>query len=125
MCSHECASYVKDEGHDPYKPNSLLKEDVVEAARPKSRNCHSYEAMDWHAQSLVAQHDMQKAMKKGKTCIDGHKGVAHNTLPKGYETDSIVHEDDLGKLTFILNRLTKTVTYHVISSRRSQRRKRK
>ena len=41
------------------------------------RNCHSYEAMDFHAQSLVAQRDMQKAMKQGKTCIDCHKGVAH------------------------------------------------
>ena len=45
------------------------------------RNCHSYEAMDFHAQSLIAQRDMQKAMKQGKTCIDCHKGVAH-TLPK-------------------------------------------
>lgn len=61
------------------------------------RNCHSYEAMDFHAQSLVAQRDMQKAMKQGKTCIDCHKGVAHK-LPKGYEEDSIISEEDLDKL---------------------------
>jgi nitrate/TMAO reductase-like tetraheme cytochrome c subunit len=61
------------------------------------RNCHSYEAMDWHAQGLVAQRVMKKAMKEGKTCIDCHKGIAHK-LPKGYESDSAVYEEDLKKL---------------------------
>ena len=61
------------------------------------RNCHSYEAMDWHAQSLIAQRDMQKAMKEGKTCIDCHKGVAHK-LPEGYESDTPVYQEDLEKL---------------------------
>jgi nitrate/TMAO reductase-like tetraheme cytochrome c subunit len=61
------------------------------------RNCHSYEAMDFHAQGLIAQRDMQKAMKQGKTCIDCHKGIAHK-LPKGYESDSAVYEEDLKKL---------------------------
>ncbi len=60
------------------------------------RNCHSYEATDFHAQGLIAQRDMQKAMKAGKTCIDCHKGVAHH-LPKGYEPDSVVYEEDLEK----------------------------
>ncbi len=61
------------------------------------RNCHSYEAMDFHTQGLIAQRDMQKAMKEGKTCIDCHKGIAHK-LPKGYESDSAVYEEDLKKL---------------------------
>ncbi|MDT3776726.1 NapC/NirT family cytochrome c [Nitrospira sp. MA-1] len=61
------------------------------------RNCHSYEAMDWHAQSLLAQRDMQKAMKEGKTCIDCHKGIGH-TLPDGYESDTPVYKEDLAKL---------------------------
>jgi len=61
------------------------------------RNCHSYEAMDFHAQSLIAQRDMQKAMKEGKTCIDCHKGIAHK-LPKGYEEDTPIHEEDLSDL---------------------------
>jgi len=61
------------------------------------RNCHSYEAMDFHAQGLIAQRDMQKAMKEGKTCIDCHKGIAHQ-LPEGYEADSIVYQEDLQKL---------------------------
>jgi nitrate/TMAO reductase-like tetraheme cytochrome c subunit len=61
------------------------------------RNCHSYEAMNWHAQSLVAQREMQKAMKEGKTCIDCHKGIAHK-LPEGYEEGSPVYEEDLKRL---------------------------
>ena len=61
------------------------------------RNCHSYKAMDWHAQGLIAQREMQKALKEGKTCIDCHKGVAHQ-LPKGYETDAVVYEEDVAKL---------------------------
>jgi len=61
------------------------------------RNCHSYEAMDFHAQSLIAQREMQKAMKEGKTCIDCHKGVAHK-LPEGYEEDTPVYEEDLKRL---------------------------
>ena len=64
------------------------------------RNCHSYEAMDFHAQGLIAQRDMQKAMKEGKTCIDCHKGVAHR-LPEGYEPDSAVYEEDLEKLASV------------------------
>ena len=54
------------------------------------RNCHSYEAMNFHAQSLIAQREMQKAMKEGKSCINCHKGVAHK-LPKGYESDSAAY----------------------------------
>ncbi len=61
------------------------------------RNCHSYESMDWHAQGLIAQREMQKALKDGKTCIDCHKGLAHR-LPEGYETDSVVYEEDAAKL---------------------------
>ncbi|WP_156927188.1 NapC/NirT family cytochrome c [Azospirillum halopraeferens] len=44
------------------------------------RNCHSFEAMDFHKQTAKAATAMESAMKAGKTCIDCHKGVAH-TLP--------------------------------------------
>ena len=56
-----------------------------------------FEARDFPAQGLVAQRDMQRAMKNGKTCIDCHKGIAHK-LPEGYESDSPVYEEDLEKL---------------------------
>lgn len=50
------------------------------------RNCHSYEAMDFHKQSRRGSEKMQVAMKKGKTCIECHKGIAHK-LPQGLGDD--------------------------------------
>lgn len=44
------------------------------------RNCHSYDAMDFHKQDAKAASAMTAAMKAGKTCIDCHKGIAH-TFP--------------------------------------------
>ncbi|CUW40731.1 Cytochrome c-type protein TorC [Magnetospirillum sp. XM-1] len=41
------------------------------------RNCHSFEAMDFHKQSMKAARAMREAAKAGKTCIDCHKAVAH------------------------------------------------
>lgn len=41
------------------------------------RNCHSYQAMDFHKQSARGREKMEDAMTKGETCIECHKGVAH------------------------------------------------
>lgn len=41
------------------------------------RNCHSFEAMAFHRQSVKAARAMREAEKAGKTCIDCHKAVAH------------------------------------------------
>ncbi len=46
------------------------------------RNCHSYEAMDFHKQTLRAQEKMQEGLDQGKTCIECHTGVAHKRPPK-------------------------------------------
>ncbi len=51
------------------------------------RNCHSYEAMDFDKQDRRAAKKMKAGHEKGKTCIDCHKGIAHE-LPEGYEKDS-------------------------------------
>lgn len=50
------------------------------------RNCHSLEAMKLADQDRSAQkkHTVERMRKKGETCIDCHKGIAHE-LPKGYE----------------------------------------
>lgn len=45
------------------------------------RNCHSWEAMDPHKQTARAREKMDEGRKKGETCIDCHKGIAH-TMPK-------------------------------------------
>lgn len=44
------------------------------------RNCHAFEAMDFHKQTAKSATAMQEAMKAGKSCIDCHKGIAH-TMP--------------------------------------------
>jgi nitrate/TMAO reductase-like tetraheme cytochrome c subunit len=45
------------------------------------RNCHSWEAMDFHKQTERSREKMEEGRKEGKTCIECHKGIAH-TLPK-------------------------------------------
>ena len=50
------------------------------------RNCHSYKAMDFHKQKRRSAKEMKVAMKKGTTCIECHKGIAHK-LPEDYEED--------------------------------------
>jgi len=46
------------------------------------RNCHSYDAMDFHKQSLRAQEKMQEGLDQGKTCIECHTGIAHKRPPR-------------------------------------------
>mgnify|MGYP001765246214 CR=1 FL=1 len=41
------------------------------------RNCHAYEAMDFHKQRPKSAEAMKTAEAKGFTCIDCHKGIAH------------------------------------------------
>jgi len=50
------------------------------------RNCHSLEAMKLSLQDKSARkkHTAEHMLKKGETCIDCHKGIAHK-LPEGYE----------------------------------------
>ncbi len=47
------------------------------------RNCHSFESMNLDAQDKGARNKHSKAAmaESGKTCIDCHKGIAHD-LPK-------------------------------------------
>ena len=48
------------------------------------RNCHSFEAMSGDAQKKSSFERHMAAKKDGKTCIDCHKGIAHN-LPAEYK----------------------------------------
>lgn len=51
------------------------------------RNCHSFEAMDFHKQRQAAQDQMPKAWAAGDTCISCHKGIAHHLpdMSRGYK----------------------------------------
>ena len=46
------------------------------------RNCHSFQSMDFHKQTARASEKMQEAMNTGQTCIDCHKGIAHQLPPR-------------------------------------------
>jgi cytochrome c-type protein NapC len=42
--------------------------------------------MAFHKQKSRAEEKMRRAMDKGKTCIECHKGIAHK-LPEDYDDD--------------------------------------
>jgi len=50
------------------------------------RNCHDYESMDYTKQQRRAVPQHIEGFDAGKTCIDCHKGIAHQ-LPAFYEED--------------------------------------
>ncbi|TNG01482.1 MAG: Denitrification system component NirT [Gammaproteobacteria bacterium] len=54
------------------------------------RNCHDFVSMDPEEQGRSAANKHKRAIKKGETCIDCHKGIAH-TLP---EDDEEASEDE-------------------------------
>lgn len=67
------------------------------------RNCHAAEHMDFKLQSPKAAEMMQAGFKRGDTCIDCHKGIAHKLpdLSQGYrrlfedlETVAMTHGAD-------------------------------
>lgn len=57
---------------------------MKEASSRECRNCHSFEGMDPEKQDKSAAKKHAQAAKpdSGKTCIDCHKGIAHD-LPEG------------------------------------------
>ncbi|NBI12826.1 cytochrome C [[Haemophilus] felis] len=56
------------------------------------RNCHNFEAMDFTQQKTVADKMHNLAIQEGKTCIDCHKGIAHQLpdmshIPSGFKKE--------------------------------------
>ena len=47
------------------------------------RNCHSFVSMDLGVQNDVAEKRHRQSAEQGKTCIDCHKGIAHE-LPEEF-----------------------------------------
>ncbi len=50
------------------------------------RNCHDFEYMDYFEQSNRAMQRHMEGFDEGKTCIECHKGIAHD-LPAGYDAE--------------------------------------
>jgi cytochrome c-type protein NapC len=56
--------------------NRMKKNDSQEC-----RNCHHFDYMDYAEQGRRASSTHQRGWQEGKTCIDCHKGIAHNMPP--------------------------------------------
>ncbi len=56
------------------------------------RNCHSVAAMQLPAQSSAARKQHQAAQNNGGTCIDCHRGIAHQ-LPGANNADENIDDD--------------------------------
>ncbi|MGF1700772.1 pentaheme c-type cytochrome TorC [Photobacterium makurazakiensis] len=48
------------------------------------KNCHAYESMNWDEMSDIARTQMKQAAERDQSCIDCHKGIAHE-LPGNME----------------------------------------
>lgn len=48
------------------------------------KTCHAFVHMKTEEQDKMARRKHENAVSRGHTCIDCHKGVAHN-MPKGYD----------------------------------------
>ena len=59
-------------------------ERMKESNSRECRNCHDFDAMSSELQKQTPYRKHMKAKEEGKTCIDCHKGIAHQ-LPKEYE----------------------------------------
>lgn len=54
------------------------------------RNCHDFESMDLSEQDRSARKKHASARERGKTCIDCHKGLAHEYPTRPKEEDAEV-----------------------------------
>ncbi len=55
------------------------------------RNCHNFSSMDLSAQNPRAQTGHTFAKANGKTCIDCHKGIAHELPANAFEIEKEVN----------------------------------
>lgn len=67
--------------------------DMKETNSRECRNCHDFNTMQPENQKPRARKQHMNAMKAGNTCIDCHKGIAHNAV------DDQLTDEELEKLT--------------------------
>ncbi len=71
---------------------------MVESDSRECRNCHTPSVMDLDGQARFAARIHTDAIERNDTCIDCHKGIAHQ-LPRGYgespSADTKMSRDDL------------------------------
>lgn len=59
------------------------------------RSCHSWDGMDLSEQDRLARKKHGRAAEKGQTCIDCHKGIAHEEPDEPDEDDAKQHTSSL------------------------------
>ena len=57
------------------------------------RNCHAFETMDLSGQERSARKRHERALTKGETCIDCHKGIAHEEPEEPEDNEKTVDEE--------------------------------
>ncbi|WP_051145155.1 NapC/NirT family cytochrome c [Thiomicrorhabdus sp. Kp2] len=62
------------------------------------RTCHSFIAMDTEEQGKQAANKHPRAMTKGQTCIDCHKGIAHTEPDEPEEIEEKYRDGLVGEL---------------------------
>lgn len=62
------------------------------------RTCHSFVAMDLDEQGKQAANKHPRAMKKGQTCIDCHRGIAHTEPDEPEEIETKYRDGLVGDL---------------------------
>lgn len=70
--------------------------EMKETDSRECRNCHSFIAMDTRKQKKSARRKHERAMEEGGTCIDCHKGIAHE-LPAGWNAGEEGDEEEKEK----------------------------
>ena len=75
-CSAPLIPRKKYETHRWAMANSVWAKMKATDSR-ECRNCHSWEAMKLADQEKIGRKKHLRAQKKGMTCIDCHKGIAH------------------------------------------------
>jgi cytochrome c-type protein NapC len=58
--------------------------EMKETDSRECRNCHNFDYMDYTLQENRASRRHQEGIEGGRTCIDCHKGVAHNLPDEAY-----------------------------------------
>ncbi len=84
----------KFEARRPYLANKVWGM-MKETDSRECRNCHEFDSMDLEGQARFAAKIHSDGILEGKTCIDCHKGIAHQLPKLELAETSEVTQDDL------------------------------
>ncbi|MBT3629513.1 MAG: Denitrification system component NirT [Rhodospirillaceae bacterium] len=67
-------------------------EEMKENDSRECRNCHNFDYMDFTVQEKRSRERHDEAITKGQTCIDCHKGIAHELPAGAFEAERKLNE---------------------------------